>query len=291
MRSGRNRLFHINTKYFKIAGAIAAAVVVIAAISYFVTQGNISAEKQNSVKAVAARGYINVGLRGDLGALCTYDEATKTYSGLEKDIADEIIKRLFPDGIIVNYINVNSKTKDALLQTGDVDISLGASVNKGVTDIDYTASYFTDASGFLVREGEMTTVQGLSGKTVAVIQGSLAATTPKKAKMNNAEAYFDSIGINVTVRVFASYPEAVVALREKHIDGICASELLLMLSGKSGMLLLNEKCIPSDYCVQIREKLGSFSSVVSDVMNDMKRDGTIDALLQKWQLVSYKEKK
>lgn len=293
LRSGRNRLFHINTKYLKIAGAALFAAAVIAIIAYFVSQGKISAEKQDAVKAVASQGYINIGLRGDLGTLCLFDKKTGTYSGLEKDIADEIIRRLFPEGIIVNYINVNSETKDALLQTGDVDISLGASINKGLTGINYTSSYFTDPSAILVREGEMTEAQGLSGGTVAVVQGSLAAAKPEKSTITNLEIYFDSNNINADVRVYASYPEAIEALRTGYVKGVCANELFLKLFGRSGMLLLNDKCIPSDYCVQIREKIGkksgAFGAAVGDAIEEMKRDGTMAELLGKWQLVSYAE--
>ncbi len=286
-RPGRNRLFRINTKYFKIAGAALFAVAVIAAISYFISQGEISAKKQDAVKAVASKGYINVGLRGDLGSLCLYDEAAGTYSGLEKDIADEIIKKLFPDGIIVNYINVNSETKDALLQTGDVDISLGASVNRAVEGIYYTSPYFTDPSAFLVREGEMTAIKEFSGSTVAIVQGSRAATKPKGSKKTNLEIYFESIDISANVRVYASYPEAIEALRAGYVKGVCANELFLMLFGKSGMLLLGEKCIPSDYCVQTWKNLGAFGDAVNDVIKDMIKDGTMAGLLGKWQLKSY----
>ncbi len=289
MKSGRNRLFHINTKYFKIAGAALFAVFVIAVISWFVSQGNISAEKQNAVKAVASKSYINIGLRGDLGKLCLYDGATGTYSGLEKDIADEIIKRLFPDGIIVNYIGVNSETKDALLQTGDMDISLGASVKKGAADIYYSSPYFTDPSAFLVNEGEMTTVQGLSGNTVAVVHGSLAEAKPEGSKKMNIETYLESNNISADVRVYASYPEAIEALQAGYVKGVCANEMFLLLFGRSGMLLLGEKCIPSDYCVQISEKLGAFGDAVNDVIKDMKKDGTMAQLLNKWQLISYTE--
>lgn len=287
LRTGRNRLFRINTKYIKIAGAVLIAAVVIAVISWSASQGRESSEKHSAVQAVASQGYINVGLRGDLGALCSYDEETGTYTGLEKDIADEIIKRLFPDGIIVNYIEVNSETKDALLQTRNIDISLGASVNKDVSGIIYTSPYFTDPTAFLVREGEMTALQGFYGNTVAAVQGTLAATKPKGSKKMNIELYLESKKVSTTIRLFASYPEAIEALKSGYVKGVCANEQFLMLFGKSGMLLLNEKCIPSDYCVQIRGTLGAFGDVVGDVIKEMKSDGTMASLLEKWQLVSY----
>ena len=120
---------------------------------------------QASVDDIAALGVINVGLRGDIGSLCTYNEETGEYEGLEKDVADEIISRIFGDDILVHYVDVNSETKNALLLSGDVDIALGASVNNSLSSICYTSSYYSDGSAFLVIEGEMTSEDGLNGGT------------------------------------------------------------------------------------------------------------------------------
>lgn len=288
MRSGRNRLFLINTKYVKLAGAALAAVIVIVAAVLIILHSSERAQVKAGVDKVASSGVINVGLRGDLGQLCTYDAQTKTYLGLEKDIADELVNRLYPEGLLVNYVEVNSKTKDAFLQTGQLDISLAASVEGSVTGIVYSGPFFSDGCAFLVRQGEMTHEGGLSGGIIAVVQGTRPATKAKKEdKQTRLETYLESHEIDASVRSFASYPEAVEALRKEHVSAVCANETFLKLYGWSGMLILPERFMPVGFCVQVRKQLGKFYDAVQESLEDMKSDGTLARLLEKWELSDY----
>ncbi len=288
LRPGRNRLFLINFKYIKIAAAVVIAGAVIALALYLISLGNERAEVDSAVAKIARRGVINIGLREDLGQLSSYDGQTKTFSGLEKDIADEIVNRLFPDGIILNYVAVNSKTKDSMLQTGDLDISLGASVNAAVSGIKYTEPFFSDGAAFLVLQGNMASEKGLSGGTLAVVQGSVPATkAAKDDKLTRIEAYIEARGIDAEVRTFASYPEAVESLRVGHVRAVCANEVFLRLYGRSGMLILPERFMPVGFSVQVNAELGAFFDAAQKAVADMKRDGTIDALIKKWELTDY----
>ena len=51
----------------------------------------------------------------------------------------------------------------------------------------------------------------------------------------------------MTVRKYASYPEAVGALRDGAVSAICASELNLKRFGMKGMLLLPDRFLPGRY--------------------------------------------
>ena len=288
MKYRRRRLLVLKRKHIRII-IIIAAVIAAAVVLALVTQANARrSEKQSAVAAVAARGMISIGLRGDLGALCTYNEETGAFEGLEKDVAEEIVARLFPDGIIVNFVRVNSETKDSELRRGALDMSLGASVDMGKSGISYTEPFFADASVILVQGGQITDIAQLNGKVIAVVQNSvLAASSEKDKDVNILEEYLGKLGINVTVKKYASYPEAVDALKIGAVSGIAASELNLKRFGLKGMLLLPERFLPSRYCVQVRSDLGAFSQAVSDCIDEMRRDGTLAALAEKWNLVDY----
>ncbi|MGE5496377.1 MAG: transporter substrate-binding domain-containing protein [Burkholderiales bacterium] len=291
MRAGRNRLFNLNKKYFKIAVAAVVVVIAIVIIALIASANKKAAEKQSAVDAVAKAGVFNIGLRGDIGTLCLYDEQTKTYTGLEKDIADELAKRLFSDGgVIINFVSVNSETKDSMLQQEKLDISLGASVKGSASGINYSQVYFSDACAFLVREGEMTSEDGLNGGKIAVIQGTYPATKQKDNKnLTYLDEYLSQSGIQAFVKIYASYPEAIEALKDGFVSAVCANEINLKLFGKAGMLILPERFMPISYCVQVRGTLGVFIDVVNDCLSEMKNDGTISALLEKYELVDYSE--
>ena len=287
-KTGRNKLFLINKKHLYIAAVVIAAVAIIIVVAIIVSSTSANAKKHAAISSITETGMINVGLRGNIGSLCTYDEETGSYSGLEKDVVDEIIKRTFKDGIIVNYVNVDSETKDALLLTGELDISLGASVKGSVSGIDYSRSFYSDALAFLVMEGETTSIEGLAGGTIAIVQGSPAAEkNTKNNKITNIQAYLDANNINAEVKTYASYPEAVEALRTGKINCVCINRIFIEVFGRTGMLILRETVMPVDYCIEIRDSLGAFSDAVNDAITSMQKDGTMDELVSKWGLTDY----
>lgn len=288
MKYKKRRLLLLKRKHIKIIIIILAVALAVAAVLIVTSANSRRSEKQHAVEAVAQAGVINIGLRGDLRTLSTFNEETKEFEGLEKDVADEIVRRLFPDGIVTNYVNVNSETKDAQLRLGAIDMALGASLNLGKSGINYSESFYADGSALLVMEGQQTSSAQLDGQTIGVVQESVADQASEKDKdVSVLQEYLEDQGITIAVKRYASYPEAVEGLRNGVVAAVCAGENNLKIFGMTGMLLLPDRFLPSRYCVEIRQSLGAFSEAVDDVITEMKRDGTMATLLAKWQLVDY----
>ncbi len=290
MRYRRKRLLLLKQKHLRIIIAISAALLLIAVVYLIVSATGYETRKQNSINAIADAGVINIGLRGDISKLCTYNEETGIYEGFEVDIANEIVHRLFGDDIIVNYVNINSETRPAFLRRGDIDIALGAAVDMNESGVVYTTSYFSEGSAFLVMQDKVTGVNKLSGGTIAVVQGTMhAQESDENEDLMLMDEYLKILEIEAKVKVYASYPEAVAALRDGYVDGVCASETNLKLFGVTGMLILPERFMPNDYRVCVRKSLGYFVDVASDVITQMQTDGTLAALTQKWNLINYEQ--
>jgi ABC-type amino acid transport substrate-binding protein len=116
-----------------------------------------------------------------------------------------------------------------------------------------------------VLEGTMTSEDGLSGGKIGVIQGTYTAAKQAKDKnLTNLDGYLAEHNIQAFVKLYASYPEAVEALKAGFINGICANEINLKLFGKAGMLILPERFMPMSYCVEVRGALGVFYEAVDD---------------------------
>lgn len=184
-----------------------AAVIIISVAS----NARQHTQEQQAVGDQLREGLLRIGLRGDIDALCTYNGQTGEYEGLEKDIADELVSRIFHNDIIVEYVSVNSRTKDALLKIGDIDLSLGASINTGQSGICYTSPYFAEACGFLVMEGGITSQEGLSGGTVAVVQSSLPAVESEENKeKTKLDDYLAQSGITASVKNMPRFPKRLM---------------------------------------------------------------------------------
>ncbi len=286
MRYRKRRLWLLKQKHIRIVIIVISVVVVLSVIFAVLSALGKKAETSDAVNSVLSKGMINIGLRSDLGSICSYNAQTSEFEGYEKDVADEIVNRLFKEGIIVNYIEVNSKTKSAMLRRGDIDLALTASIGIKSSGINFTSSYYSDASAVLVANDHIENIRGLEGGTVAVIYG-----TPQAQDIGNdiikLEEYFNSIDIVVNIKTYASYPEAVAALQNGFIDGVCAGENMLKLFGKKGMILLPDYFMPNEYCVEVSDKLGAFYRAVDAIINEMKQDGTFDELMIKWKLTNY----
>lgn len=287
MKYRNRRLLILKKKHIIIIAVLLLVLVATLVIIKVSAAARERADKQQAVEAQLHVGLLRIGLRGDIGSLCTRNEATGQYEGLEKDVADELVSRVFGD-ILVEYVDVNSRTKDALLKIGDVDISLGASIDTEQSGICYTSSYFADACAFLVMEGGITSQEGLSGCVIAVVPGSLPAMeSGENEDKTRLDDYLASQGIEATVKEYASYPEAIEALGSGAVEGVCASEINLKIFGKAGMLLLSERFMPSRYRVQFSSADAALCEVFSDAIQDMREDGTLSALAAKWGLIDY----
>ena len=279
----------IKKKHLKIFIPIIVAIIIIVVIVLTTSGARERSEKQQAVDSVKDSGMITIGLDGSLGTLCTYNNQTGDYEGLEKDVVDVVLERLFGDDeIIITFVDVNSQTKDALITTGELDMALGASVYQESSSIEYSKSFFADAGGFLVLEGGISSQAQLEDKTVGYVQGTYSSRENSENE-TKLELYLKSQGISASVKKYASYPEAVDALSNGHIAALCAGGEYLKLFGKKGMLILPERFMPHEYCIETRKSLATFCSVVSDVILEMKQDGTLEALIAKWGLIDYYE--
>jgi len=291
LRYRKRRLLFLREKHLRIIIGVAIALAVIAILYVILSATGHEAKKQSAVNEIKDTGLINIGLRGDLGKLCTYNEETNQFEGYEKDVADEIVSRLFGGDILVNFVPVNTETRTAYLRRGDIDMALGAATNMGERRIIYSASYFSEGSAFLVIEENTASMDDLSGGRIAVVHGTMHA---QESEDNNDDKnatlmseYLKILDIEAYVKEYASYPEAVQALRDGFVDAVCASETALTRFGMTGMLLLPERFMPSDYRVCFSQSAGLFSEAVDEVIAAMKQDGTLDTLMQKWDLVNY----
>ncbi len=291
MKHRKKRYLIIKPRHFRIFAGLAAAAVVIAAVLLILSSTGHEAKKQSAVSQAAQAGLIKIGLRGDLNKLCTYNDDTGEFEGFEKDVADEIVRRLLGADMLIQYVNVNTETRTAFLKKGEIDFALGAATYLKQSGIVYSTPYFSDGSAFLVMEDKISSMQQLSGGTIGIVQGTMHAQKSEKKKSAETDTkmsdYLKELDIEANVKVYASYPEAVEALRKGFVSAVCSSETALTQYGKPGMLMLPERFMPNDYCVMIKESLGLFSEAVDDTIAAMQKDGTLETLMSKWNLVNY----
>jgi ABC-type amino acid transport substrate-binding protein len=278
-RNKINLFFARDTKKkFIIMGAVLFAILLIVVLAVIISNRvNYDAAK----KPIKDKGIISIGLRGDLAGFAKKNEKSGAIEGYEADIAAEIVKRLFKEGIKVQYKETNSKTGKVFLDTGDLDMSLAAIVSSDTESyLAYTNSYYTDAIVFYVKKGGITSADQLKGKKVGVVTSSYAGYNQK------LEQFFKDKNIICTVVYYSSYPDAADALKFGSID-VFAGGSVLMQSYTADMVRLPGFVLPYGYCIAINKNNKELKKALDQILGDMKNDGTLGRLEQKWKLEDF----
>lgn len=258
---------------------IAAALLIVL---FIVSIALIMTSRVNFDKAKAPileKGMITVGLRTDLDGLAKKTN-TGEIEGYEADLSAEIVKRLFPEGDVkVQYKEINSKTGKVFIDTGEIDMTLAAFFpSDDVSYLIYSDPYYTDTVVFYAKKDGVKELSQLAGKKAGVVTSSYAGI--------NLEKYFKDKNIDCKVVQFASYPDAADALRFGSID-VFAGSSVLMRTYTEGFEQLPGNILPHGFCIAVDKSNTELKKALDSILTDLKKDGTVNLLEEKWQLPGY----
>jgi len=259
-----------------VIGAVLICILFIVLIAVIMTN-QVNFDKAKAL--ILEKGMISIGLRTDMDGLARKNDS-EVIEGFEADLAAEIVKRLFPDGSIkVQYKEVNSKTGKVFIDTGELDITLAAYVPGSDVDyILYSEAYYTDSIVFYAKKGGAEGIDQLKGKKIGVVSTSYAG--------QKLEAYFKEKNIDCKIVQFSSYPDAADALGFGNVD-VFAGSSVLMRSYTAGSALLTGNVLPHGYCIAMKKSNVELKKALDYILNELKKDGTLSLLEQKWQLPGY----
>ena len=234
---------------------------------------------KDEIQAIKDRGTLKVGVKVDVPNFGYKDASTGKIDGFEIDIAKAVAKEILGDENKIDLQAVTAKTRGPLLDSGEVDM-IAATFT--ITDerkqsYNFSEPYFTDAVGLLVKKDSgIKSFKDLNGKKIGVAQSA----TSKAA----LQAEADKLGIKVEFSEFASYPEINAALTSGRVD--CFSVDGSILSGyvNDSTEILPDKFTPQDYGIASKKDNTSLAKVIDDTIKELKSDGELDKLKDKWGL-------
>jgi len=221
-------------------------------------------------------GVLRVGVRTDVPGFAQNGE------GLEIAIAREIAQRIFPKetpDISLELVPVTAYTALPKLTSGEIDLAFAQLSNASAAEYAYTAPYYKDSVRLICRKGDERA--GLSGGRIGMIEGSAAHSAWK------AYAQRQSFAAPVSFQYYASYPDLVTALKTGKISFIAACGAQVPELLQKG-LSLNETVIgTASYVAACSQVNAAFAMLADTVIDDMKQDGTLDALIAQYGLSAY----
>lgn len=235
-------------------------------------------EVSPDIQAIQARGKLLVGVKPDVPSF-GYQELGGVFEGLEIDLAKAIAKEILGDENAVEFTVVTAKTRGPLLDTGELDMVIATFTIKADRLLQYAFSkpYFVDAIGLLVKKDSgISSFADLNGKTIGVAQ---SATTKDAITAAAEEA-----GYSLEFAEFPTYPDIKAALDSGRVDCFSVDKAILMGYLDDTVELLPDSFASQPYGVAIKLGNDGLLELVDKIIAAMRADGSMDALVSKWNL-------
>lgn len=235
-------------------------------------------------------GTLKVGVRSDIVNFSLLNEQTGKYYGLEVDIAQELASRLGYADVEFSTVTPDDR-KDKLL-SGEVDclVACYSIADSRLENFDFSPAYYTDATSIMVENSSLITdVTQLEGGTFGIMSGSNAG--PLLAiKLNEMGIIGDNIISNtdegtqyegVYVKKYPSYADLSQALEEGEVDAAVMDGSIAGTYIDDDRSLLDVNISDQLYGVAT-QKDSDLSPRIAEAVQAMLDDGTIAALIEKW---------
>lgn len=216
----------------------------------------------DDIQTIIDRGYLIVGVKTDVPGFGYYDKKTKTYSGMEIDLAYQVAAKLFdttPDKAkkekLVTFVKATVENRSTLLVENSVDCVIATYTITGDRKkaFAFSDSYYSDAIGIMVKKdysdnnslgtGKITSIHKLDGKKVGV-----AKNADTRAHMLK---YFKQRNYNIApiFMEYSSYQQLYNALKDGTIDAFAVDTSILNGYVDDGLTILPDRFAQQDYGV------------------------------------------
>jgi putative glutamine transport system substrate-binding protein len=248
------------------------------ALTGFILAG-CSSKPESALERIKREGVLKVGVKEDVPGFGLVDKASGQYQGLEIELGKLLAKEILGDASKVKFTPVTAKTRGPMLDNGDVDVILATFTitEERKRTYNFSTSYYTDAVGMLVkRDAGITSLADMDGKIVGVAQ---SATSREAIQAAAAEA-----GVTIEFAEFASYPEIKAALDSGRVAVFSVDRSILGGYLDDTTMILSERFSPQDYGVATKLQNKDLADQVDSLIKKWLQDGTIDALVQQFNL-------
>lgn len=267
--------------------AVAAGIVLAIVLALLLQPGPDPFETAE-VAAILDRGVLRVGVREDVPSF-GYTDADGNRAGLEVDLASLLAERIFgtPN---VEFTTVNFNTMPARLRRAQLDSCLALAQTGMSTSLVYSHPYYTDAVAIMVRaDSPYQMPEDLDGRTIGCINRD--GSNMRYAARNALNAFASEQDPKCTVVEYASSADMMADLASGELDGVCMEYALLFsyFSGEAHRIL-PQAIGTISYSIAFQPGSEALVEIANDLIDQMRADGSLDALLAKWSLEDYSKK-
>ena len=266
----------------RVLAALAAAVLAVAAA--------LSMVGCDGAAAAGGGGTLKVGVRSDIVNFSLLNEQTGKYYGLEIDIAEEMAERLGYSDVEYSTVTPDDRKETLLEDKVDCLIACYSIAESRLENFDFSPAYYNDTTSVMVENSSLITdITQLHGGVFGIMSGSNAGPL-LASKLNEMGIIGDNVISNtdegtqyegVYVKKYPSYADLSQALEEGEVDAAVMDGSIAGTYIDDDRSLLDVNISDQLYGVAT-QKDSDLSPRITEVIQGMLDDGTIAALVEKW---------
>ncbi len=264
-----------NKKPMMMIGIV--VVVVVALIAVVVLGGFLNPGETDVLKKVQARGQLIVGTQVPYEPFEYQNLTTGKFEGIDMEIAQKVA-----DALNVTLVIQKSDFDPlfASVQTGKIDMAISSITitTEREKTVNFTVPYFMANQGVLVKDDStITNIDGLNGSAVIA---QLGTTGSSWAKTNLVDS-----GRGATVTDTTDVGAAATSVQNGQKTAFIVDTPVAYgyaNTASNGMKVAFVVETNENYGICIQKGQDNFRNAINKVINDMKADGSLQALLHKY---------
>ncbi|MBK5441935.1 transporter substrate-binding domain-containing protein [Peribacillus sp. TH24] len=215
------------------------------------------------------------GVKNDTRLFGLKNPSTGEVEGFDIDIAKALAAEILGDEKKVEFKEVTSKTRMALLNNGDIDaiVATMTITDDRKKEVDFTDVYFDAGQTLLVKKGsDIKGIDSLKGKKVLAVKGSTSAINIRE-KAPDAQ-----------VLEFENYSEAFAALKSGQGEALTTDDSILygMADEDPNYELVGGTFTDEPYGIAVKKGNENFVAELNKALKSLKDSGKYDEIHDKW---------
>lgn len=234
-----------------------------------------------AAQSAGGTGTLKVGVRDDIVGFGYLNPTTGQYYGLEIDLARKLAKDLGYAN--AEFVTVTPDNRKDMLLNGKVDCLIATySIEESrMKNFDFSPAYYTDYTSIMVEKSSLIDhIDDLVGKKTGVLDG--ANTAPKlSGKLIEMGLITADDVKGSSLEYCETYDALSEALEDGTVDAVCMDGGVARAYMKEDRVILEDVVGTENYGVAT-QKDSALSQKVADAVQKMLDDGSMDALIDKW---------
>ncbi|MEY8732808.1 transporter substrate-binding domain-containing protein [Peribacillus frigoritolerans] len=238
-------------------------------------EGGGKGKEEDVLAQVKEKDKIVFGVKNDTRLFGLKNPSTGEVEGFDIDIAKALAAEILGDENKVEFKEVTSKTRMALLNNGDIDaiVATMTITEDRKKEVDFTDVYFDAGQSLLVKKGsDIKGIDSLKGKRVLAVKGSTSSINIRE-KAPEAQ-----------VLEFENYSEAFAALKSGQGDALTTDDSILygMADEDPSYELVGGTFTEEPYGIAVKKGNSEFVEELNKALKSLKESGKYDEIHDKW---------